>query len=202
MEGLVLKKIMKRQRGFTLVEVLVSIAIFVGMSTVIIGVYIGCQRSFITGRILLDLHGQTRQSLHWVRKDIKSAIVIRTSQTIGSKTYKTGDNELVLSLPAIDSNMDLTNSVDYVVYHLNDSDPAILERIVSPGSGGRPAGTYIIAQDVSALNFSSEDTGLGSVGTLVAVRNITIVLTTAKTVLGGRVLQSNVSTSILLRNNI
>ena len=191
---------MKRQKGFTLVEVLVSTAIFMGMTMVFIGAYIGCQRSFVTGTVLLDLHAQTRQSLNWARKDIKWAIAVETSQVIGGNTYTTGDNELVLSLWAVDGSMNLiTGSKDYVVYHLNDSDPAILERIVSPGSGGRPGGTYIIAHDVSALNFSSGGTGLGSV-TPAAVRNITISLTTEKTLFGGRVLQSNAATNILLRN--
>ncbi|MFH1093352.1 MAG: hypothetical protein V1739_04250 [Candidatus Omnitrophota bacterium] len=197
------KKAKKRNflTGFTLVEVLVSTAIFVGISTVIIGAYIGCQRSFITGTVLLDLHGQTRQSLDWARKDIEWAIVIENSRSISGKTYTTGDNVLVLRIPSINNLMNLTGSVDYVVYHLNDDDPAILERVVAPdASSARPGGIYIIARNVSALNFSSGGTGLGSVGILAAVRNITIRLTTAKTVLGSRVLQSNAVTSILMRN--
>ena len=195
---------MRRQKGYTLVEVLVSTAIFAVVFTVIISAYLGSQRSFITGTTLLDLQGQTRQSLHWLRKDIKWANFVESSKPINSKTYTTSNTELVLKIPSITNLGDIIdNEFDYVAYHLNDSDPSILERVVGPSphaASARPAVTYILARDVSALNFSSGGASLGSFGTLSGVRNISISLTTAKTVLGSRSLQSTVTTSITMRN--
>jgi len=190
----------KKWTGFTLVELLVAMTIFTILSAVIVAAYIGAQRSFVTGAALLDLQSQTRQSINWLRRDIKWAILIDSSH--GS--YTTSDNELILVLPSIDTAHNLTGTVDYVTYHLNSSDPAILERIVESNatSTGRPSGTFTIARDVNSLNFSSGGTGLSGIGMLQSVREITVNLNTARTVLGGRQVQSNVETTILMRNNL
>ncbi|MCK4994961.1 MAG: prepilin-type N-terminal cleavage/methylation domain-containing protein [Candidatus Omnitrophica bacterium] len=192
---------MKGKRGFTLVEVLVSTALLMGITTVIISVSIGCQRSFITGVELLNLQAQSRQAMQWLRRDIKWAVSLENSRTIGAKTYTTSNSEVVLRLPAISAAGDMITGYDYIVYHLNDSDNSILERVVAAdSSSARTSGIYIVARDIMFLVFSSGGTGLSFVGTLSSVANVGISLSAGSQVLGGRNLLFVATTGITLRN--
>lgn len=192
---------MKGKRGFTLVEVLVSTALLMGITTVIISVAIGCQRSFITGVELLNLQAQSRQAMQWLRRDIKWAVSLENSRTIGAKTYTTSNSEVVLRLPAISAAGDMITGYDYIVYHLNDSDNSILERVVAAdSSSARTSGIYIVARDIMFLVFSSGGTGLSFVGTLSSVANVGISLSAGSQVLGGRNLLFVATTGITLRN--
>lgn len=192
---------MKGKRGFTLVEVLVSTALLMGITTVIISVSIGCQRSFITGVELLNLQAQSRQAMQWLRRDIKWAVSLENSRTIGAKTYTTSNSEVVLRLPSISAAGDIITGYDYIVYHLNDSDNSILERVVAAdSSSARISGIYIVARDIMFLVFSSGGTGLSFVGTLSSVANVGISLSAGSQVLGGRNLLFVATTGITLRN--
>lgn len=177
-------------------------AVLMIISAVIIVAHIGCQRSFITGIELVSLQSQSRQALHWLRRDLKWASSVLNSRQIDSVTYTTANNELVLAVPSIDSSGDIIpGSVDYVVYHLNSTDTSVLERIVGAGAlSARPSGVHVVARDVSAIIFSSGGTGLTLVPVLSSISNVSIDLSIGSQVLGGRDLQSNAITSITMRN--
>jgi len=189
--------------GFSLVELMVGLAIFSMIMTMIMVAYVGSQRDFITGIAKLDLNRNARLTIEWMRRDIKAADSLVTSRPINGTTYTTGNSELVLRLPSVDisGNIAVPNASDYVVYHVSTTDPTHLERIVSAGAGSsRSSGTANVALQLSAIQFSSGGIGLSAVGSLASVDTVEVSITTAKTILGGRVMQAIMQSAYNLRN--
>ena len=189
--------------GFSLVELMVGLAIFSMIMTMIMVAYVGSQRDFITGIAKLDLNRNARLTIEWMRRDIKAADSLVTSRPINGTTYTTGNSELVLRLPSVDisGNIAVPNASDYVVYHVSTTDPTRLERIVEAGAGSsRPSGTANVALQLLAIQFSSGGIGLSAVGSLASVDTVEVSITTAKTILGGRVMQAIMQSAYNLRN--
>ena len=193
---------MLNKKAFTLVEVMVSFMIFMLITSVVTIGFISSQRSFTTGVALMDVSNDARMGADSIENDLTWAVLVEPSHTVGTDTYVTGDTELVLSIPSIDGVGDIVDGYfDYVIYHLNTTDPTLLERIVDPSSSSsRTLNTHIVARNVSTLNFSCNGTGLSSIAVLSDVSNVTASITTSKTVLGGRNLQKTLTITGKLRN--
>lgn len=181
----------KKISGFTLVEVLVAVAITSIFAGVITGVFISARNAFISNSAALEVHGANRLAMDWIVRDIKWANQTVPSVTISGTTYTTGINRLVLSVPGIDASGDIIEGVfDAVVYALNGTD---LIRVVSPnavsGSGSnRLASNYTIANNVNMLQFA------------LNADNIGITVNTRRTVLNSRVLSDTLTTAVSFRN--
>lgn len=188
-------------QGFTLVELMVGLAIFSMIMTMIMVAYVGSQRDFITGIAKLDLNRNTRLTLDWMRRDIKAADSLIASRPINGTTYTTGNSELIIRMPSVDASGNIIAASDYVVYHVSTTDPTRLERIVSADAGSsRSSGTANVALQLSAIQFSSGGIGLSAVGSLASVDTVEVSITTAKTILGGRVMQAIMQSAYNLRN--
>jgi len=162
---------LKPLKGFTLLEVLVSIAIFSVISIGIYNVLIVGQRTFYTGLGTLELQSQIRMAVSWITRELREG----TSFSI--TTVDADDDSITFSTPNEAS----------IAYYRDVSD-LNGDNITTQVIREYPSGTRkVVANDITSLEFSSS-------GRLVKVS-----LTAAKNS-GGRQLQSALITNVETRN--
>ena len=93
--------------GYTVVEVLISVAVASVLFSVILFLYLRGQQSFDANRTYLDVYADARLAADWMAKDIKWATQVLP--VWGG--YTTSDNSLVLEVPAIDASGDIVSSL-------------------------------------------------------------------------------------------
>jgi len=194
---------LRSNRGVTLVELLVALGISVLLFASVFTVNLMARQTFEFSANFVDVHGGTRMGMDWMAKDVRWANQILSSIVIGSDTYTTADDELVLEIPSIDnSGIVIEGTSDYVVYHLNASDETILERIIdADATSSRSDETRTISNNVNTIAFSSNGTGLGSIVDVTSLTQVEVNLTTQKTALSGKVVNDDLNSVIELRND-
>ena len=180
--------------GYTVVEVLISVAVASVLFSVILFLYLRGQQSFDANRTYLDVYADARLAADWMAKDIKGATQVLP--VWGG--YTTSGNSLVLEVPSIDASGDIVSSLyDHLIYQVNS---ATLERIVDAEIGSsRLDETKSVANNITALTFSSGGITLDGIGDLSTVDNIGLSLTAGRTSLG-RTYQETLNSVIKLRN--
>jgi prepilin-type N-terminal cleavage/methylation domain-containing protein len=137
---------MKNKRGFTLVEVMVTVGLF---SVVLMGLYV----VLVSGNILynndtslLDMEGQCRNAVERIVKEVRQS----SSHVITANYNGTTNDKIMFCVPSITS----CSSSTGIQYYLTNTD---LVREY-------PSGTSVtIASNISRLNFSI-------VGSLLTIR--------------------------------
>jgi prepilin-type N-terminal cleavage/methylation domain-containing protein len=140
------------RRGLTLIEVLVSLAIFSLMVVALLTLYTSGQRQFINGSLHSDVLEDSRYPLAWIGPDVRVATQVAASW--GS--YTTSSSELVLQVPSVSADgliIDAEQDSDYIIYRLTGDS---LERIVDAKDGvsARTDETRRLAAGISALSFT------------------------------------------------
>ena len=198
-----IKQMVRRKAGFSIIELLISMASMSVIATVIVMVYVSSQRGFITGIARMDIDRNLRQANELLRKDIKSAVEITNYRTINGFNYMTFDWELILKIPSINAAGDtIADTFDYVVYHRNWMVPGQLERLVdADAASARTSHRKVIANSINNVLFSSAGLGMTAYnGVFGGIETIDVNLTGQRTVLGSQTLQSTVQLSITMRN--
>jgi len=183
--------------GFTLAETMVSVLLCSIVLGTIVSVFMAQHRSFYVGNSYIDLSREARMAMDWMAGDIRWASKLLSSHG----GYNKSNTCVILEVPSINpATGDIINvatTFDYIIYTQNGTS---LQRVVDPnGSSKRTAETRTVAQKIGSLLFSSNGTGLGSVGNPGAITNLEITLTTRETILSQN-LSNTLSTTIKLRN--
>ena len=185
----------KNKNGFTIIEVIV--ASFIGMiilAAALVLLSVG-QRCFVTGIGFADIHSEARKTMDRIARDIRWA----TRVMAGS------DNDtLILEIPSIDAQgdiIDIDATYDYVTYRLNPADLTELERVVqADAASSRANETLTIANDVSAIEYSSGGVVLSAIAGVTALTDVSIDVTTTRNMVGGWTLDEAHVSSAHLRN--
>ena len=122
------------QKGFTLLESLVSVSLVVIISLVLMGLFIGhvrISRLVSSNADLLNQRTLLEQDfdrfIHLATRVVDNAVVNGTSYTSDVDT-------LVLEIPSVDgAGFVIENEFDYLAYYLDPSDPASLKVTFQPG---------------------------------------------------------------------
>ncbi|MCM8812979.1 MAG: prepilin-type N-terminal cleavage/methylation domain-containing protein [Candidatus Omnitrophica bacterium] len=195
-------KRISRQAGFSILEVLIASAVALVISSAVLAAMIASQRSFVTGNAQIELQSAARMALEWLSFDIRVSRQVAASCSISGTTYTTGDDTLVLSVPAIDAtNTIIDGTFDFIVYRLTAAVPAQLERIVSPAAASaRPADNHIQANNVVSLTFVSGATPLSLIADVGNVEMLGITLQLQKILSSGGTVDYTARTAVRLRN--
>lgn len=193
---------LRSRRGVSLVEILVAVGISSLLLASVSTINLLASQTSEYGTTYMATHAGTRQGIDWMTQDIRWANQILSSITISSTLYTTADDTIVLEIPSIDSSGNvIAETNDYVVYHLNSEDNTILERILDAHEdSSRSDATKTIAQNVSALGFSANGTGLASVSDVTVLSQVEIALTTQKTAASGKLVNDSLNSVIDFRN--
>ncbi|HEY5601241.1 MAG TPA: type II secretion system protein [Patescibacteria group bacterium] len=168
-----------RFSGFTLIELIVAIGLFGLISLLAGGVYLGQIRLFNRQNAQVDIVSQNQIILDDMVDEIRNSSQVASGVTVGSDTYASGTNQLVLRLISIDSSGQLlANSFDHLIYYLEgSSSPYTLhKRLVPDASSSRSGYDDVKSADVSSIIFSYSDLDFAN------VTSIDISLTTVKKV--------------------
>jgi hypothetical protein len=157
------------RRGISLMEALLGLAI---MSLVVMGMlsmYSKGQQYFVNETVMSNAMEESRYPFAWIARDVKTAVSVAASWTVGSTTYTTAAGTLVLNVPSVDAggiiienpSQPLGTHVDHVIYGLANGK---LQRIydAKDGVSGKPDGRRYLADNVNGLTFTYYD-GNGAV---------------------------------------
>ena len=185
--------------GFTLIETMMSVLLCSVVLGTIISVFMAQHKSFYVGNAYIDLSREARMAMDWMTSDIRWASKLLPSHG----PYSKSNSCVILELPSIDPAtgdvIDVINKHDYIIYTQNGTN---LLRVVYPdASSKRAAETRTAALYVGSLLFSSNGTGLGSIGDPRTIKMLDVTLTTRKTILSQN-LSNTLSTAIKLRNKV
>lgn len=194
------KKKKSIQKGFTLVELTVVVALMALIMMILMSLYVTGQQFLMTESARNDVIRDNRYVFDWISRDIKGAVQVVSSWD----AYTTSSNCLILRIPSVDSSgliIDIENELDHIIYRLNSEHPNKLERVVDAKDGvsSRVDSTRVLATRVNSFLLSSDGVELSSVADLTQVASIDIVVTTKQNRLG-RDFQQTLDSTVKLRN--
>ncbi len=194
---------LRQKNGFSLVEVMFSTMIGLIVMGMISILYVGANNSMVVGLSLAEINSDGRVTMDRIVRDVRRATDIETNRTISGTSYVTGDDELIIEVPAIDANRDiLDGTFDYVVYALDSTDATRMRKIVDPdGTSSRTSSDQIVAKNIESFALSSGGTGLSSVGSLSAITTLQIAVTVSKQPLQNKTVSQTLNSDVELRNN-
>ncbi len=170
----------KFEQGFTLIEVVIVIAIFTILIVALLNLFEWHNKLFYLGQADIQATGSARATMNSMSLYIPQASSVLASHAISGTTYTTDGDTLVLQLPSYDSSGNLINNTnDYVVYYLNSG--ALYQLIsLGSGSGDRKAGTKQLSEDVANFALTYDQ------GDVTQATKVIVNLTTQATVRGGQ----------------
>jgi prepilin-type N-terminal cleavage/methylation domain-containing protein len=187
-----------RPKGFTLIEMLIGLAIISLLIVALLSFYSKGQQQFMNQNIQSDVLEKSRYPLAVIAQDVKSAVQVVAAW--GS--YTTSSNTLVLEVPAVDSSgliIDVNSQFDYVIYRVFERK---LERIydAKEGVSARVDGSRNLADDITGLSIiyydPSDNTLSSNFATAASVR---VSLSTARKGFR-RTFQESMNSKFKLRN--
>ena len=187
-----------RPRGFTLIEMLIGLAIISLLIVALLSFYSKGQQQFMNQNIQSDVLEKSRYPLALIARDVKSAVQV--AATWGS--YTTSSNTLVLEVPSVDSSgliIDVNSQRDYVIYRVFERK---LQRIydAKEGVSARIDGSRNLADDITGLSITyydpSDNTLSSNFATAASVR---VSLSTARKGFR-RTFQESMNSKFKLRN--
>lgn len=117
---------MKNKKGFTLVEILIAIAITSILIEVVFIIYHQNNQNYEVISAKTTLQKYNLSAIDKIRFDIK-----KSSQLINNyNAYSTSENSIILKIPRLDTNqVPIDNTFNYVIYRPNPGNSTQLQRI-------------------------------------------------------------------------
>jgi len=187
-----------RPRGFTLIEMLIGLAIISLLIVALLSFYSKGQQQFMNQNIQSDVLEKSRYPLALIARDVKSAIQVFAAW--GS--YTTSSNTLVLEVPSVDSGgliIDVNSQFDYVIYRVFERK---LQRIydAKEGVSARIDGSRNLADDITGLSITYYDPSDATLSSNFATAaSVRVSLSTARKGFR-RTFQESLNSKFKLRN--
>ena len=139
----------KSNKGFTLIELVVVIALVATTVVVLVNLFIGQNRIYKTQTAELNVANDTRASL-----DDIDAYARQSRRVLANyQTWNTGAQALVLEIQSINASAQLIpGTYDTVVYYLTG--PNFYRQVFPNSASGRTAQTKKLAGNVTGLVFT------------------------------------------------
>lgn len=195
--------LIRNNKGLTLVEVMFSAMIGLIIMGMCMILYIGANKSMVVGLALAEINSDARLAMDRIVRDVRRATDIEATRTVSGTTYVTGDDELIIEVPAVDSNRDVIDSTfDYIIYALDSTDDSLLRMVIDPDNVSiRPSADQIVADNIETFTLSSGGVGLSSLGSLSSVTALEIGVTVSKEPLPNKTVQQTINSDVELRNS-
>jgi prepilin-type N-terminal cleavage/methylation domain-containing protein len=138
-----------RRQGFTLIEIVIVIALVSVAGMILTEVFIGQNRLYRTETAELNITNDARASL-----DDLDNYLRQTTRTLSSySTYSAGPQVLILQIQSVNaSNQLIPGAYDNVVYYLSGTD--FYRQVFPNAASNRAAQTKRLASNVAGLNFT------------------------------------------------
>lgn len=142
-----------RQAGFTLIETLVTAAIVVILSWVLIGMYLNYTAFHARQGASLEMVLTAGQLANRLHMNAAQASTIADTHTFAGTAYTSSADTLVLQLPAVNASGDiLPATYDYVAYYATGT---IAYELIDANAGSiRLSGSKTLSTTVESLSFT------------------------------------------------
>ena len=139
-------------RGFTLVELIISISIAVLVSGLLIAILVNNTGLFYKQSSKISEGIGANNGLVNIKSSIKESQSVADSFSFSGTTYSSSSTQLVLKLPSIDSSKDIiSNTFDYFVYYQNND--KLIWRVFPDPLSLRVSVNQILTENVQSLLF-------------------------------------------------
>jgi prepilin-type N-terminal cleavage/methylation domain-containing protein len=143
---------MTRQKGFTLIEMVLVIVLVAICGWVAVDMFIGQNRIYKVQTAELNVTSDARGALDDVDNHVRAANRVLDDYT----TYSSGPTELVLQIISVDaSNEIIPATFDNVVFYLDGTN--FFREVFPNALSSRAAGTKKLASNVNSLLFTYND---------------------------------------------
>ncbi|HEX5430102.1 MAG TPA: prepilin-type N-terminal cleavage/methylation domain-containing protein [Patescibacteria group bacterium] len=143
-----MRKFSRGQSAFTLIEVIITIALTVMIVAVIANMFLTQSRLYRSQNAKLDTSASVRAGLDSIDDDVRAADQVLASYS----TFTASSQTLILQIQSVDSTQALVaDTYDYVVYTLSGTD--LTRQIFPDAASVRIATTRTVARHVSDLSF-------------------------------------------------
>jgi prepilin-type N-terminal cleavage/methylation domain-containing protein len=147
---------MKKQRenrGFTLMEILVSIGVMSLIAVVLINVYTGYNTVFAVQQVRAEVNGSAREIADEFKKTVLQASNVVISHDFSGVTYSSTATTSVLKMPSIDGAGDVVPaSYDYVAFYASST---TAYKVTDGASGSaRASSTRRLSSTLDTLAFT------------------------------------------------
>jgi prepilin-type N-terminal cleavage/methylation domain-containing protein len=147
--------------GFTLMEMVVSIALIGLLMVALTQFFLGSTQIYRTQNAELDINMTGRTALDDVDNYVRQAVQVQSTYL----TYATDEETLILSIPSISSSSQiLAGHFDTVVYYLVGT--SLYREVVPDSLSSRLAGTRLVGSYISLLTFTYDNLDLAQVKTV------------------------------------
>lgn len=143
----------------SLVELLIAVSISAVAIVILASMFVNNNSLFFQQSTKVSQGLSINDALTQISKDIRSAAFIAGSYTQSTPSYTTGEETIVIAIPAIDSNgKNLVNVYDYIVITKDPSSQKILRRHLFPdAASSRSSSKSVLATNLSLIKFSYLD---------------------------------------------
>ena len=140
------------EKGFTMIEALIAIAIFLVLSAAVAKLFLTYFTLYNVQQSTIDVVHSASTLENAVHTAAMQADAIVSSRAFSGVTYTTGSTTLILRLPSITSSGDIiANTYDYELFYASSTNAY---QIISLGTGSaRMGGTRRLSNSISNLTF-------------------------------------------------
>jgi prepilin-type N-terminal cleavage/methylation domain-containing protein len=142
--------------GFSLIEVIVAMAIFLILSLALLSLYQAFGSLYGLGRAQFSAVGGVRVPLAEVVEYVSQAYRVVASQDFSGTLYTSNSSTLVVQIPAVDANdRVVANSWDYAVFYKNGA--RAYRQLQPAAESARSGGTRQLTDVATSLQFSYDN---------------------------------------------
>lgn len=148
-----MQNIKSDKQGFTLIETVVVIAIFIIISFVLSNLYINYYQAYYLQEAIIKAAGSASFAANEIQNAALQADHIVTSHNFSGTIYSSDQNVLVLEISSIDSSENIVSGkYDYMVFYATGT---ILYKLVqADASSSRISGQKQLSNTLSTITFA------------------------------------------------
>jgi type II secretory pathway pseudopilin PulG len=148
-----------RKKGFSLVEIIFAVVIFIFILAALVFIYVNYSKFYNRQQAELKIGDSAREAAKELQADALQGDQIVANHSFSGVTYTTGQHALVLELPSMNATGEIVSDKhDYVVFYLSGKNLYRLVQIDAASS--RAQGLNKISDSVSSLNFTYNNPNL------------------------------------------
>jgi len=154
-------------RGFSVIEMIIVIAISVILLLAVVEIYVTYSNSYLYQNASINTSSSAAAFLNEFNDMSLQADAIVASRTVSGTAYTTGSTTVIFEMPAINSSGDvISNTYDYAI--LYSSSTSAYRRLDTNASSARTAGTKKFSDLVSNLTFTYDNASPTSASSVTA----------------------------------
>ncbi len=147
-----MRQIKSNKQGFTLIETVVVVAIFIILSLALSNLYVNYYQSYYSQQAIIKVASSCSAAANEMQNAALQADQIVASHTFSGIVYSSGQNVLVLEIPSIDSSGNIVSGkYDYMVFYATGT--LLYKLVQADAASSRMSGQKQLSSTLSTITF-------------------------------------------------